>query len=96
MQSNLKGLSEDQTEKFLSLVTEYEDIFSKYSSDLGKSGLLEHAIDTGDCKPVKQPPRRVPPYQREVIDQQLGELLTTDRIAPSQSSWDLPYVHRLP
>ena len=80
LQSNLKGLSEDQTEQFLSLVTEYDDIFSK-------SGLLEHAIDTGDCKPVKQPPRRVPPYQREVIDQQLGELLTTGRIEPSQSPW---------
>ena len=92
MQSNLKGLSEDQTEQLLSLVTEYEDIFSKDSSDLWKSGLLEHAIDTGDCKPVKQPPRRVPPYQREVIDQQLGELLTTGRIEPSQSPWSSPVV----
>ena len=71
-------------------MTEYEDIFSKDSSDLGKSGLLEHAIDTGDCKPVKQPPRRVPPYQREVIDQQLGGLLTTGRIEPSQSPWSSP------
>ena len=62
LQSDLKGLSEDQTKQFLSLVTEYEDIFSKDSSDLGKSGLLEDAIDTGDCKPVKQPPRRVLPY----------------------------------
>ena len=92
LQSNLKGLSEDQTEQFLSLVTEYEDIFSKDSSELGKSGLLEHAIDTGDCKPVKQPPRRVPPYQREGIDQQLGELLTTGRIEPSQSPWSSPVV----
>jgi len=62
LRSDLKGLSEDQTKQFLSLVTEYEDIFSKDSSDLGKSGLLEHAIDTGYCKPVKQPPRRVLPY----------------------------------
>ena len=69
------------------MVTEYEGIFSKDSSDLGKSGLLEHAFDTGDCKPVKQPPLRVPPYQRDVIDQQLGELLTTGRIEPSQSPW---------
>ena len=29
LQRNLIGLSEDQTEQFLSLVTEYEDIFSK-------------------------------------------------------------------
>ena len=46
LQSDLKGLTEDQMKQFLSLVTEYEDIFSKDSSDLGKSGCLEHAIDT--------------------------------------------------
>lgn len=63
LKGNLKGLSEDQRDQFLSLVTEYEDIFAKENSDLGKSGLLERAIDTADCNPVKQPLRRVPPYQ---------------------------------
>ena len=36
----------------LSLVMEYEDIFAKESSDFGKWGLLDFAIDTSDCKPV--------------------------------------------
>ena len=89
LQGNLEGLSEDQRRQFVSLVTEYEDIFAKDSSDLGKTGLLKHAIDTGDCKPVKQPPRRVPPYKREVIDQQIDELLATGRVEPSQSPWCL-------
>ena len=57
--------------------------FRRIAHNLGKSGLLEHAIDTGDCKPVKQAPHRVPPYQRDVSDQQLGELLTRGRIEPS-------------
>jgi len=57
LQRNLIGLSKDQTEQFLSLVTEYEDNFSKDTSDLGKSHLLEHPINAGDCKPVKQRPR---------------------------------------
>ena len=69
LQDNLEVLSESQRGQFLSLVMEYEDIFAKDSSDLGKSGLLEHAIDTGDSKPVRQPPRRVPPYQGEYIYQ---------------------------
>ena len=73
--------------QILSLVTEYHDILAKDSSDLGKSSLLEPVIDTGDSKPVKQPPRRVPPYQREVIDQQLDELLATGRVEPSQRPW---------
>ena len=48
--------------------------------------------DTGDSKPIKQPPRRVPPYQREYIDQQLDELLATGRVEPSQSPWSSPVV----
>lgn len=88
MQSNL----EDQIEQFLSLVTEYGDIFAKDSSDLEKSVLLEHAIDSGHCKPVKQPPRRVPPYQREIIHQQLEDLLATGRIEPSRIPWSSPVV----
>lgn len=92
LQGNLEGLLEDQRGQFLSLVTEYEDIFAKDSSDLGKSGLLERAIDTSDCKPVKQPPLWVPPYQREIIDQPIDELLATGRVEPSQSQWSSPVV----
>ena len=35
-QGNMEGLSEDKRDQFLSLVTEYEDIFAK--EKLGKSG----------------------------------------------------------
>lgn len=61
MRGDLEGLLEDQREPFLSLIMEFEDIFAKESSDFGKWGLLDFAIDTSDCKPVKQPPRSVPP-----------------------------------
>lgn len=57
MRGDLEGLLEDQREQSLSLVMEFEDIFAKESSDFGKWGLLDFAIDTSDCKPVKQPPR---------------------------------------
>lgn len=57
MRGDLEGLLEDQREPFLSLIMEFEDIFAKESSYFGKWGLLDFAIDTSDCKPVKQPPR---------------------------------------
>ena len=47
---------------------ECEDIFAKDNSDLGKTDLLEHEIDTSNCKPMKQHPHWVPPYQQEVIN----------------------------
>lgn len=72
MQENLEGLSEGQRGQFLSLVTEYQYIFAKNTSDLGKSDLLEHEIYTGDCQPIKQPHSA---YQRKVIDHHLDDLL---------------------
>ena len=62
------------------------------SSDLGKSDLMEHEINTGDCTPIKQPPRRIPPHQREIIDQQLDELVANGRVEQSQSPWSSPVV----
>ena len=91
-QQNLEGLSEGQKEQFSSLVKEYEDIFAMNSSDLGKSDLMEHEINTGDCTPIKQPPRRIPPHQREIIDQQLDELVANGRVEQSQSPWSSPVV----
>ena len=44
-QQNLEGLSEGQKEQFVSLVREYADIFAMNSCELGKSNLLEHAIN---------------------------------------------------
>ena len=85
-------LLENRREKFLSMRTDNEDIFGKDSLDFGKLGLLGHAINTSECKPVKQPPCRVPPYQWEVINQQLHELLAMGRIEQSQSSWNSPVV----
>ena len=62
------------------------------SSDLGKSDLMEHEINTGDCTPIKQPPRHIPPHQREIIDQQLDELVANGRVEQSQSPWSSPVV----
>ena len=38
----------------------YADIFSRDENDLGFTHLTEHTIDTGNARPVKQPPRRTP------------------------------------
>lgn len=57
MRGDLEGLLEDQRGQSVSMVMEYDDIFAKESADFGKWGLLDFAIDTSDCKPVKQPPR---------------------------------------
>jgi hypothetical protein len=47
-------------QKEIQLLQKFPDIFSKNDTDLGLTNLVEHHIETGDAKPLKQPPRRVP------------------------------------
>jgi hypothetical protein len=42
------------------LFQKFSNTFSKDEIDFGRTTLVEHHIDTGDAKPIKQPPRRVP------------------------------------
>ena len=92
LEQDCNKLSEKERERFMSLVTEYKDIFADSNSDLGRTDLMEHEIYTGDHQPIKQSPRHTPPHKREVIDQQLNELLDHGRIEPSQSPWSSPVV----
>jgi hypothetical protein len=42
------------------VLLKYRDTFSKEEDDVGLTHLAEHSIDTGNARPVKLPPRRVP------------------------------------
>ena len=53
---------------------------------------MEDEINTGEHAPIKQLPRRIPPHQGEIIDQQLDELLANGRVEESQSPWSSPVV----
>ena len=92
IQPNSDGLSEEQKRQFSQLIDEYEGIFAMHNSDLGKSDLMEHEINTGEHAPIKQLPCRIPPHQGEIIDQQLDELLANGRVEESQSPWSSPVV----
>ena len=92
IQFDKSDISETQQERFLSMIDQFSDTFAVANSDLGKTSLSEHTIDTGTSQPIKQPPRRTPPHQREIIDRQLDDLLRHGRIEPSQIPWSSPVV----
>ena len=58
-------ISEEQRQAFRDLSTEFKDIFSTDSGDIGKTPLLEFEIDTGDSPPitVKSLHPSLEPYQ---------------------------------
>ena len=56
-EESIKGKSKAQHAQVHSLLQKHEKVFSKDEYDLGHTHLVEHTIDTGNAKPIKQPPR---------------------------------------
>ncbi|CAG2194353.1 unnamed protein product [Mytilus edulis] len=83
-------MTESQKQDLSKLVIKYQDIFLGPDGKLGKTDIVRHTIDTGNTKPVKIPPRRVPIKQREIIEQELEKILQNDVIEPSCSPWSAP------
>ncbi|GFX37109.1 retrovirus-related Pol polyprotein from transposon 412 [Trichonephila clavipes] len=48
-------------------VPEFEDVFSRNSSDIGHTTVTQHRIDTADHPPIKQHPRRLPFAKQEEV-----------------------------
>jgi len=52
----------------------HADTFAKSPTDIGFCDLLQHDIDTCNCAPNKQPPRRSPLAARDAEDRLLDEM----------------------
>ena len=87
-----KYLEPDQQRELGSLLTEYRNSFVKTSNDLGRTDLVEHKINTGDARPIKQPPRRLPMHKRAEADKHVEQMLKDGIIEPSSSAWVSPIV----
>ena len=56
-EESIKGKSKVQQAQVHSLLQKHEEVLSKDKYDLGNTHLVEHTIDTGNAKLIKQPPR---------------------------------------
>ena len=52
--------TDEQKNKIEHLLNQFSPVFSVNEYDLGLTNITEHVIETGDARPIKQPPRRVP------------------------------------
>ena len=78
--------------QFRLLCREFEDIFSKDSTDVGKTPLITMDIDTGDSPPVCQKPYNLPLKHREWVQKELETLERAGVIVRSISPWASPIV----
>ena len=58
----------------------------------GRTTLVQHYITVGDAVPVQQKPYRIPYSQRELVKQELDQMLKARVIRPSTSPWASPIV----
>ena len=84
--------SPEETIIIAELLQKFSDTFSKNDTDLGLTNLVEHHIETGDAKPLKQPPRRVPMAYAEDEKKLIDTMQRQGIIQKSSSPWSSPLV----
>ena len=73
-------------------LTDFRDIFAFEGEPLGRTNLVQHTIDTGTAKPIRQRPRRVPIHLQDTVKEEIEKMMTLNIIEPSMSPWAAPVV----
>ncbi|KAJ8016400.1 hypothetical protein DPEC_G00006830 [Dallia pectoralis] len=89
---NSEGLSSEQREQLEQLLVEFKDSFAWDEEGVGCTHLVQHEIDTGDARPIKTRPRRIPLARQEAADRAVEEMEKAGFIEPSNSPWSAPVV----
>ena len=90
--TNTAELQHPERERLEALLHEFSDVLSVSDEDLGRTTIIQHQIDVGSAAPVRQPPRRLPFQQREVVQQHVDKMLDNGIIKPSKGPWSSPIV----
>ena len=85
-------ISEAQRNAFKDLCTEFNDIFSTDSGDIGKAPLLKVEIDTGDSLPISTKPYTLPLKHTAWVQRELEILEKAGVIVRRISPWASPIV----
>ena len=85
-------VTEAQRKAFKDLCTEFNDIFSTNSSDIGKTPLLEVEIDTGDSLPITPKPYTLSLKHTDWVQREVEILEKARVIVRSVSPWASPIV----
>ncbi|CAK1592082.1 unnamed protein product [Parnassius mnemosyne] len=74
------------------LLLKYANVFSSNEADIGKTGLVQHKINTGQELPIRQRPRRLPVAREKEVETMIEEIVKEGVIEPSSSPWCSPVV----
>jgi len=85
-----KELSQEAEEGLKQLLWDHKDTFAKSKTDIGYCNVVQHDIDTGDTRPIKQYPRKPPLNSGTAKDEIIDKMLKTGVIQPTDSAWASP------
>jgi len=74
------------------MLKNYCTVFSGEGKVNGRTSMVKHHIDTGESKPIRQRPRRLPLAKREEVDKLIEDMRLDGVIEPSESPWCSPVV----
>ena len=85
-------LPSEQKDLMHQLLSNYHDVFILSDGERGETDLIQMEIETGDARPIRQHPRRMPYSDREEVARQLKKMQEMSVIQPSKSPWSSPVV----
>lgn len=85
-------LTEEEFLRARSLLLRYRNVFSSHDDDIGRTGVVQHEIDTVETMPIRQRPRRVPVAREKEVEGMIEEMQRSGVIEPSTSPWCSPVV----
>ena len=92
-QRSSTGLNDTEREQLCRLLDKHVGLFAKSPTDLGRTAVVEHKIDTGDARPIKQAPRRLPRAFAKEESELIQKQLEAGVIRKSSSPWSSPMVY---
>ena len=86
------ALADKERQQLRTVLADHADVFALDPTELGSTEVVQHDIDTGDTRPIRQPARRIPFVLRHTIDDMVDDMLQQGIIRPSHSPWASPVV----
>lgn len=86
----MKALGPEIGAKYLEVILENHDVFSKDKSDLGRTSVMEHKIDLRDKEPSYNKQFRIPEEHRSILIEHLHAWLKLGVVSPCRSHWNSP------
>jgi hypothetical protein len=75
------------------VLRQYKHLFYGIESlELGCTSQVEHGIETGDAKPIRRSPYRIPHALKSVVEEHIDDMLKRKIIEPSISPWSSSIV----